>query len=245
MKADPQLQWRLLDLQAADTRLAQIAHRAKNLPEAAAVEARTAEIATLDSEIARARVDDEDVQRELTKAENDVALVRDRAARNRQRLDAGQGSAKDMQALTHELQSLARRQSELEEIELEIMERAEAATGRLTAVTERRAPLDAALAEAEHARDAAVAGLDQERTDVATRRENIAAGVGGELLALYEKIRATTGMGAAPLTQRRCEGCNLELMSADLDRIRRAAEDEVVRCDECRRILVRTAESGL
>jgi len=27
--------------------------------------------------------------------------------------------------------------------------------------------------------------------------------------------------------------------------VRSAAPDEVVRCDECRRILVRTAESGL
>jgi predicted nucleic acid-binding Zn-ribbon protein len=72
------------------------------------------------------------------------------------------------------------------------------------------------------------------------------AGVGEDLAALYEKIRTvSSGVAAAELKHRRCDGCRLELGTVDLDRIRRAPEDEVIRCEECRRILVRTAESGL
>ncbi|GMA39369.1 zinc ribbon domain-containing protein [Mobilicoccus caccae] len=245
MKANQQLQWRLLDLQGIDTRLAQIAHRTKNLPEALEVSTRSGELAALDSEITRARVDADDIHREATKAEADVTLVRDRATRNQARLDAGQGSAKDMQALTHELDSLARRQGELEEIELEAMERAEVADKRLVALEGRRGPLQETLSEAEAARTAAQAELDREREALERQRTDVAAGITDDLLALYEKIRTTSGTGAAALRHRRCEGCNLELMAADLSRFAKAADNEVLRCEECRRILVRTSESGL
>ena len=128
LKADPSRQWRLLDLQAIDTRLDQIAHARANLPQLAAIEAARRELAALDTDIVNARTAAGDVQRELTKSEQDVQLVRDRAARNQARLDSGQGSAKDLQALQHELASLARRQSELEDIEIEVMERSETLT---------------------------------------------------------------------------------------------------------------------
>ena len=67
-----------------------------------------------------------------------------------------------------------------------------------------------------------------------------------ELVALYEKIRAReNGVGAAALHQRRCPGCRLELTASDVSRLRDAAPDEVLRCEQCQRILVRTPESGL
>ena len=71
-------------------------------------------------------------------------------------------------------------------------------------------------------------------------------GVQALLVALYEKIREQQGgVGAAELRQRRCGGCRLELNNVEINELRDADPDEVMRCDECRRILVRTAESGL
>ena len=64
-------------------------------------------------------------------------------------------------------------------------------------------------------------------------------------MQLYEKVRETTGMGAAMLRAGRCEGCRLELSGSERARVRGADPDEVVQCEECRRILVRTNESGL
>ena len=70
--------------------------------------------------------------------------------------------------------------------------------------------------------------------------------MGDDLVALYEKIRASSGgIGAAVLRQRRCEGCNLELNQVDINRLTAAPQDEVLRCEECRRILIRTSESGV
>jgi len=246
LKADPSRQWRLLDLQAIDTRLDQIRHAKATLPQTPAVEAARRELGTLETQIVNARTAAGDVQRELVKADQDVQLVRDRAARNQSRLDAGQGSAKDLQALQHELASLARRQSELEELELVVMERAESLGARVDELEARRAELVERLEALENERDAALSTLDAEAVKVGSGRADIVAGVGEDLVALYEKIRASSGgLAAAEMRHRRCGGCRLELGNVDLDRIRKAPEDEVVRCEECRRIMIRTGESGL
>jgi predicted nucleic acid-binding Zn-ribbon protein len=246
LKADTNRQWRLLDLQALDTRLDQIAHRKKTLPELAEGRVLAAEISAGNDDLVRARTALDDVQRETTKADLDVQLVRERSVRDQARMDAGQGSAKDMQALQHEVESLARRQSALEDIELEVMERAEglaAEVARLEAVSDEMNARSEAL---KAVCDKAFAELDAEVETIGRSRADVVAGVGDELVALYEKIRASSGgIGAAVLRQRRCEGCNLELNQVDMNRFTAAAQDEVLRCEECRRILVRTSESGI
>lgn len=186
------------------------------------------------------------MQREVDKAEADVQLVRDRAARNRARLDAGTGTAKDLTALQHELDSLARRQSELEDVEIEVMERAEDLAERAAALGGSAADLEAKLAELTASRDAALAELDAEQATVSASRDGIRPEIADDLLALYEKVRANSGgVGAAELSQRRCGGCRIEINQSEMNRIAGAAPDEVVRCEDCGRIMVRTAESGL
>ena len=210
------------------------------------IEAVRVELALLDTDVINARTAAADVQRELTKADQDVQLVRDRAARDRARLDSGQGTAKDLQALQHEIESLARRQGELEDVELEVMERSEQLSAKVATLEERRTELASRLERLEVERDEELAKLESEAGTVAAGRPDVAAGVGDDLLALYEKIRSTSGgVGAAPLRHRRCGGCRLELNPVEIDRIRSAAQDEVLRCEECRRIMVRTPESGL
>jgi len=201
---------------------------------------------TLDRELALARTALSDVQREVDKAEADVQLVRARAARDQARLDSGTGTPKDLQALQSELVSLARRQGDLEEIELEVMERAESLEADVASLETRRSALLEELAQVRAERDAACDVSDAEAADVTERRSVLVPEVGAELLALYDKIRASVGgTGASELRQRRCGGCRLELNQVDLSRIKAAPADEVIRCEECRRILVRTAESGL
>lgn len=245
MKADPSRQLRLLDLQALDTRLGQLKHQAKTLPEHAAVTAAEAEVATLTSEEIKVRTALEDVQRDVARADADVQVVRDRADRNQARLDAGTGSAKDLQALQHELESLGKRQSDLEDIELEVMERAENLEAELSVISGKLSTARADLESATSARGARLAQIQAEATEVAAPRAQLASEVGEDLLALYEKIRTSTGLGAGGLVARRCDACRLDLNAVDLGRIRSAPQDEVLRCEECRRILVRTEASGL
>jgi predicted nucleic acid-binding Zn-ribbon protein len=244
--AAQQDQWRLLDVQAHDLRLAQLAHRRGTLPELAEVQRLASRRRALADELVAARALASDVRRELSKAEADVDQVRARIARNQARLDAGQGSAKDLQALQHELGSLAERQSVLEDAELEVMERLETAEARVSGLEAQAGQVDGELEAVERRRDEAFGSIDAEAGTEQAARTDAAAGLPGELLALYEKVRdGHGGIGAARLYQRRCEGCRLELNPQDLARIRSAGEDAVLRCEECGRILVRTPDSGL
>lgn len=246
MKADPAAQRRLLDVQDCDTRLDQIAYAVRSLPQHRTLEELGARLAATDVELVTAETALSDTGREQDRAEADVELVRQRAARNRARLDEGTGPAKELQALQSELASLGRRQSELEEIEIEVMERVEALQTQVREVTERRDVLTAERAQVQRERDLALEGFAGEAAEVEQRRAGIVPQVPADLLALYDKVRAQHGgVGAALLQRRRCGGCELELNQLELDRIRATTPDDVVRCQECARILVRSDESGI
>ena len=244
--AAAQDQWRLLDVQAHDTRLAQIAHRKRSLPEHAEHADLEKQLVAANDQLVTARTAATDIGRQLTKAETDVEQVRQRAARNRQRLDSGTGTARELEALQHELQSLAARQSVLEDEELEVMERQEQAEATVSASTASKARIEEQIEAVSRRRDDALAVLDTEAAGEQKAREQAAGGIPGALITMYERIRANSGgVGAARLYQRRCEGCRLSIPPNDLNRIRSAPVDEVIRCEECGRILVRTADSGL
>ncbi|MFF3854710.1 zinc ribbon domain-containing protein [Micromonospora sp. NPDC002575] len=245
MKADPKVQRRLLDLQAIDTTLAQLAHRRRTLPELAELEALARELSALEDERVRAQVAVDDLDRDIARIEKDVEQVRARKSKDEARLAAGSGPARELEALQHELVSLNRRQSDLEDAELELMEQRETAQGVLDGIERRAADARERRAAAEQRRDDALAEIAKEEEFKRQSRAPLAGDLPAELVTLYDKIRADTGLGAALLTGGRCGGCRLELYGADMARIRKAAPDDVVRCEECRRIMVRTNESGL
>ncbi|MBB5825063.1 zinc ribbon domain-containing protein [Micromonospora carbonacea] len=245
MKADPKVQRRLLDLQAIDTTLAQLAHRRRTLPELAELEALARELSALEDERVRAQVAVDDLDRDIARIEKDVDQVRARKSKDEARLAAGSGPARELEALQHELVSLNRRQSDLEDAELELMEQRETAQGVLDGIERRAAEARERRAAAEQRRDDALAEIAKEEEFKRQSRQPLAGDLPADLVTLYDKIRADTGLGAALLTGGRCGGCRLELYGADMARIRRAAPDDVVRCEECRRIMVRTNESGL
>ncbi|MEV1289314.1 C4-type zinc ribbon domain-containing protein [Micromonospora sp. NPDC049679] len=246
MKADPQAQRRLLDLQAIDTALAQLAHRRRTLPEYAEVEALARQVSALEDERVRAQVAVDDIDRDIARLEKDIDQVRVRKDKDQARLTLGTGPARELTALEHEMVSLNRRQTELEDAELELMEQRETAQSVLTAVEERLAAALERRAETEARRDQALAEIAKDAEFKSGAREPLAADLPADLVTLYDKIReASGGLGAALLTGGRCGGCRLELFGSERGRIKAAAPDEVVRCEECRRIMVRTAESGL
>lgn len=247
LKADPFAQLSLLDLQGVDSALAQLSHRRAHLPEAAELE----RLAVRRRDVDGSRVEVEtrvfDLTRDQRKADAEVEQVRARRVRDQQRMQSGQiTSAKDLASMQHEVVALDRRITTLEDEELEVMEALEEAQSELESVLAEVAELDAAVVDATTARDAAVAAIDGEVERAAAERVGIAAKVPAELMALYDKVRAQqNGLGAAAFRQRRCEGCRLELNGADVRELSAQPVDDVLRCPECNRILIRTPESGL
>jgi hypothetical protein len=247
VKASPEAQLRLLELADLDTELGRLDHRRRTLPE-------TAELAQLGERSAKARdaitiadTNLADLDRELARAEKDVDQVRVRIEKDNQRLDAGQVSnARELESLQNEVVSLRRRQGDLEEVVLELMERRESAQALRDGGGTEAETVNADEAAVTARRDAAVADIDEQGAKAASARAAIVADVPADLLALYDKIRASSGgRGAAELRRGQCGGCREMLSTVELNDVRAAAPDEVVRHEECRRILVRTTESGL
>jgi len=247
VKASPEAQPRLLELADLDAELGRIEHRRRGLPEHAEIERLDGRDAVLRNSIASLTAQDSDLRREQAKAEADVEQVRSRIDRDRSRLDGGQvSSPRELENLQSEVESLLRRQSDLEDIVLDVMERRETAHADLDSATAERSQLAADLQAVTASRDAAVAELAEQAAKASARRTEVAREVPADLLDLYDKLRVQYGgVGAAALRQGRCQGCHLTLNTVDLNTIRAAADDEVLRCEECRRILVRTPESGL
>jgi predicted nucleic acid-binding Zn-ribbon protein len=246
VKADPFVQIRLLDLQALDSTLARLEHRRATLPELAELHRLDARAQALHDDLVRVETESGDLEREQNRIEADVEQVRARAARDQQRLDSGSVSPKQLTDLQHELASLARRQGTLEDQVLELMERREPLDARRDALTAQAAEVAAERARVAEARDQALAVIDAEAAAARAKREETAATFPDDLLKLYEQIRARSGgVGAAALQHGQCQGCRIGLSPSDLGAIRSAPADEVLRCEECRRILVRTPESGL
>ncbi|WP_179120228.1 zinc ribbon domain-containing protein [Streptomyces tsukubensis] len=247
MNAEPADQIRLLDLQALDVRLSQLAHRRASLPEHAEIESLNKDVTQLRDLLVASTTEEGDTAREQTKAEQDVDQVRQRASRDQQRLDSGAvTSPRDLENLQREITSLAKRQGDLEDVVLEVMERREAAQERAAELTGRVTSVEAKIADATARRDAAFAEIDADAGTVKKEREVVAGSVPADLLKLYEKLREQNGgVGAARLYQRRCEGCQLELNITEVNDVKSAGRDAVLRCENCRRILVRTSESGI
>lgn len=240
MKAEVAQQRSLLALAELDAELTRLAHRSTHLPEQQRYTELEAQQRAAADRLAVVTIAIEDVDAQIAKLESEVDTVRQREDRDRNLLNSGAvGDPKQLEELQHELGTLERRQANLEDSLLEVMERREQLAGEQA--TE-QAALDAVnsdLAAAGEARNAVLAEVEQSRTDTAARREELAAGIDAELLKVYERQRAGSGIGAGRLLGGRCGACRIELDRGELARISAAAEDEVLRCDECGAILLR------
>jgi predicted nucleic acid-binding Zn-ribbon protein len=247
VKADPFVQLRLLELQALDSALDRLAHRRRTLPELAEIDRLEKQVDALADNIVRAQTEVSDLARDQKKFEDEIEQVRTRRTRDESHLNSGAvTNAKQLEELQHEVATLNRRQSDLEDGELEVMERAEAAQAVLDQLTGERDSLLATRDEAGIARDKAFSEIDDEIARSTAERGSLAATFPEDLLKLYERLRADHGgVGAGAIERGRCGGCRLDLMQNEKADIRAAAVDDVLRHDECGRIMVRTAESGI
>lgn len=247
MKADPNAQLKLLDLQGVDAEVDQLRHRLAHLPQEAEIKELTRSRGVTLGKLRDQQIVVDDLAAAQEKADADVEQVKARRERDRQRIDSGAiSNPKDIERMQHEMETLERRIAVLEDEELEVMEQLEEAQGLLRRLQEEMHATDERLAELTEARDVLAGEVKAELALVETRRSPIVAELPDDLLALYEKLRtAKGGVGAAALRARQCGGCMLTLDPSELQRIRGLGDDEVVRCEECQRILVRTSESGL
>jgi predicted nucleic acid-binding Zn-ribbon protein len=246
VNADAAAQRRLLDLAAVDAELTRAAHRRRSLPELAEVEQADKSLRAGRDSLVAAETAASDLDRDIRKLEAEIDQVRARGERDRGLLDSGSiSSGKQLEDLQHELATLRRRQTVLEDDLLEVMERREAIDSDLERGSASLADLERRHLDAVRRRNEALADLDSTEQRRSQERQTIIGELPTELVALYERIRARNGTGAALLREGRCGACRLELDRTAVGHLREAPSDQVVRCEECGVVLVRTAESGL
>jgi uncharacterized protein len=239
MKAEVGQQRSLLELSKLDAELSRIAHRATHLPQQEGYEQVQAQHNAASDRLRMARIALEDVDAQVSRFESEIDAVRQREDRDRLLLKSGTADVKQLSDLQHELDTLRRRQTSLEDSLLDVMERREELQAQLDAEQGVVAALQSELEAARQDLDAALAEIDQARQEHSSRRDTLTATLDPALSALYERQRAGGGPGAGQLLGRKCGACRIEIGRGELSRISAAADDELVRCPECGAILLR------
>lgn len=242
MKASPNDQLQILDVQRMDFQVITLRNKVSALPEIAELLANTQRSAVVRDLSIAAQTEISDIKRELLRSEADVEQVVTRLQRDEKRLSDASTSPKELEKLQHEVQTLATRRSELEEVELEIMLRMDSVKARLDELIAESQQLGTLCAEIEIRKSAASTSIENEIASILAERATIITTTDSALVDLYEKIKASNGTGAAAFAAGRCNGCHLAINNVELGRMKTLADDEVVRCEECRCILVRGAK---
>jgi uncharacterized protein len=245
VRADPAVQRRLLELADVDTELTRIDHRRRTMPELAEITEREHTNREKRDKLVAVQTTLGDLNRDASRQESEIEAVRAREEKDRTLLKDGNVAQRQVADLEHELATLTRRQATLEDDLLELMERREAVEMDVSHAKVELDAADTALADAQRRRDQVLEQLEVAEARRTEERAKLVPSFPTDLLGLYDRVRKQKGTGAALLRARRCGACNMELDRTAIGHIRDAAPDEVVRCDECGAILVRTPESGL
>ena len=239
MQAKIEDQQRVLRLAELDLRLNSLNQKISSLPESVALKELTIEFETNRDLRIAAETELSDMSAEINRAESDVEQVANRIEKDERRLNAGQGTPKELEQMQHELVSLNARRAELEEIELEVMLRVDAIKERIKELQAKESALQVQLEAASLAKENALSSINSEISATSQERSKISLATDKALVDLYEKIRGNGVTGAARLLNGKCGGCNLAINAGDLSKLLALPAEEVARCEECRCILVR------
>ncbi|PYI38117.1 DNA-binding protein [Arthrobacter psychrolactophilus] len=243
-KADPSEQMRLLDVAVLDGKLRGLDVQAKALKEDPRLPDLHSGLTVAKSDLVVLDTAVSDAQRALTKSEDDVAAVVARIERDEAKLNSGTGLSKDLMALQSEIESLTKRRSDLEDVELEAMDAFETATAKAQSERELVAQMQSVLDEVLDEVRSQLGALKMERDAILVERNALVATFAPELMAIYDRALAKYGVGAARLFHGKSEGSGMQLSAGDLADIKKISPETIVMCPDSGAILVRSEEWG-
>jgi hypothetical protein len=232
---------RLLDLQRVDTAIDRLTQRKADLPEQRTLDELNSQLTESQAAHAEKKAALDEIAHEQSRLEADVQMIDDKIKHESNRLYGGDiTSPKELASIQAELDALRRRKNHLEDQDLEVMERREGVENDVTILDAQLEELKTKVQQAADARDHAAIEIETELGQNTTTRAEIVPQIPEELLETYEELRPKKGgVAAAALEGGVCRGCGVALSPVALDEIKRADDDEIARCENCRRILVR------
>jgi predicted nucleic acid-binding Zn-ribbon protein len=238
LRANLQDQESLLELAQLDIDLVRNAAERAKLLASKEIEAASFLALSLSDQLIDARNKVGDLELELKRSENDLELVEARIAKDKDRL-VNTSSPKDAQGIEHELTSLAKRKSELEDLELSVLEELEKVRLELDAVSNSKQVAESDLSRLREGLSSSVIALDSERERLSASRQKLVATLDPELAVGYQK-KADRGSSVGRLIGRECGACRLSITATNLDEILALPADEIAECPNCQAFLVRS-----
>jgi uncharacterized protein len=238
LRANLQDQKSLLEMAQLDIDLGRNASEKAKLLASTEIEVASDLALALSDQLIDARNKVGDLELELKRSENDLELVETRIAKDKQRLTTT-SSPKDAQGIEHELTSLTKRKSELEDLELAVMEELEKVRSELDAVSSNKQLAEAELSGLREKLASNLTELDSERSRLVASREKLIASLDPELAVVYQR-KADRGSSVGRLIGRECGACRLSITATNLDEILALAPDEIAECPNCQALLVRS-----
>lgn len=228
----------LLELQSIALSQRALLQQAQELSKGGRLEALRTELAELSELLSNLRLENEELKRELKRMESDLQVVEARIARDNERVNQSSNS-KDIAGIQHELESLARRKSDLEDAELGIMDRLESS--------------DRAMHETEQARERKETEIEQAKQEISLELEQMKAenkslndktaalrmSLDAELMAFFD-AKLAKGLAVGRLIGSTCSACNMSLNSQAMADVSKVPADQLATCPECAAMLVRT-----
>lgn len=238
--ASPEEQRRLYDLQQVDSTIRLLLVKRANLPEQQALDENAETLRLVTKEFADARERLDQLQRQQTRLEQEIATIDSRRKSEEGRMYSGLiHSEKELEALRNELHSLKGKKRDHEDELLEVMEELEGLESLTATLQERHKELTAQVEELTAARDHSAQDIDAEVGQRQTEREAVAAAIESELRAHYDDLRERKqGVAVAELQGKSCSGCRLELTAIELEELRDEVTKGLAKCPQCGRILV-------
>jgi uncharacterized protein len=237
LKANQQDQKSLLELAQLDVELVRNASEKSKLLSSAEIETVSALALALSDELIDARNRVGDLELELKRSEEDLELVENRIMKDKERL-ATTSSPKDAQGIEHELTSLAKRKSELEDAELAILEILDSVRADLVQATASKEAAEANLSRLREELSSNLNNIDSKRAELVSVRQKLVSTLEPELAVAYQR-KADRGSSVGRLVGRECGACRLSITATNLDEILALPADEIAECPNCQAYLVR------
>lgn len=176
---------------------------------------------------------------ETTYRDKDLQLKgaeEERAARSKQAYGGTVTDPKQLRALQQKIAELERTKGRLEEEMLVLLDEGEEAQKAVDAQREAARALLKQLNELRERSSGQTERLRAEIEQLEARREELAAQVSESMLKQYEQLREKLGgVAVSAVKEGSCSQCHLSVPSTYAPRLR--AREQVVKCENCRRIL--------
>jgi predicted nucleic acid-binding Zn-ribbon protein len=239
MKAKVESQRLLLDLNLIDQSISKLDYQKKNHPQLMKITELTARVPSIEASIVENDSQITETKKEVSKAEIDVENISKRVQKDKERLASRETSAKDLTQIQHEIGTLESKQKELEEVQIEFLEKVEDLEHKKRGLQEILEQVKAEISELNTSIKADFEKANQEIAIFATERQTVVGKIEKELVALYEKIRSEHGNGAGLFSRGTCNSCQIQISPSEINNINATDPEEIVRCENCRCVLVR------